>query len=115
MFESLSTLNSFDVTCGLAGLRFRVCCLSPTVLSRLNLFELIKKGIGAKLRCEQARFLEGKGSIELMFILRNIIEQSIKWQAPLHIDLGIWKQNMEDSGILSGIVDCKFHWIRIQH
>lgn len=30
MFESLSSLNRFDVICGLAGLRFRLRCLSPT-------------------------------------------------------------------------------------
>ena len=30
MFQWLSSENSFDIINGLAGLRIRVCCLSPT-------------------------------------------------------------------------------------
>ena len=50
MFESLSTLNSFNIISGLAGLRIRVCCLSPTVtlesLSSLMDMNVIVKNKG---------------------------------------------------------------------
>ena len=48
--------------------------------------ERIKEGIDTKLRCEQAGFRKGRGTTEQVFILRNIIEQSIEWQAPLYIN-----------------------------
>ena len=48
--------------------------------------ERIKEGIDPKLRCEQAVFRKGRGTTEQVFILRNIIEQSIEWQAPLYIN-----------------------------
>ena len=58
----------------------------PTkVLSRV-VIERIKEGIDAKLRCEHSGFRSGRGTIEEVFILRNIIEQSIEWQAPLYIN-----------------------------
>ena len=39
----------------------------------------IKDGTDAKLRNEQAGFRTGRGTIEQIFILKNIIEQSIEW------------------------------------
>ena len=48
--------------------------------------ERIKEGIDTKLRCEQAGFQKGRGTTEQVFGLRNIIEQSIEWQAPLYIN-----------------------------
>ena len=48
------------------------------VLGRV-VIERIKEGIDAKLRCEQAGFRTGRRTIEQVFILRNIIEQSIEW------------------------------------
>ena len=55
------------------------------VLGRV-VIERIKEGIDVKLRCEQAGFREGRGTIEQVFIVRKIIEQSIEWQAPLYIN-----------------------------
>ena len=55
------------------------------VLGRV-VIERIKEGIDTKLRCEQAGFRKGRGTTEQVFILRNIIEQSIEWQAPLYIN-----------------------------
>ena len=43
VFKSLSSLNSSDVICGLAGLRFRVHCLSPTLSKSMHRWwQLIK-------------------------------------------------------------------------
>ena len=55
------------------------------VLGRV-VIERIKEGIDTKLRYEQAGFRKGRGTTEQVFILRNIIEQSIEWQAPLYIN-----------------------------
>ena len=55
------------------------------VLGRV-VIERIKEGIDAKLRCDQAGFRKGRGTTEQVFILRNIIDRSIEWQAPLYIN-----------------------------
>ena len=38
------------------------------------------------LRQEQAGFRKGRGTIEQIYILRNIIEQSVEWQASLYVN-----------------------------
>ena len=38
-----------------------------------------------KLRQEQAGFRKGRGTTEQIFILRNIIEQCIEWNANLYV------------------------------
>ena len=50
------------------------------------LIERMRKGVDAKLRQEQAGFRKGRGTTEQIFILRNIIEQSIEWQTSLYIN-----------------------------
>ena len=43
----------------------------------------IRNAVGTKLRQEQAGFRRGREKIEQIFILRNIIELGIKWNANL--------------------------------
>ena len=45
--------------------------------------ERMRTGVESKLRKEQAGFRPGRGTTEQIFILRNIIEQSIEWQSSL--------------------------------
>ena len=44
------------------------------------------------LRQEQTGFRKGKGCVDQIFKLRNIIEQSIDWKTPLYIILLISKR-----------------------
>ena len=50
------------------------------------LINCIKDGVDKELRNEQAGFREGRSTVEQLFILRNIIEQSVEWQAGLYIN-----------------------------
>ena len=43
-----------------------------------------RTGVESKLRKEQAGFRPGRRTTEQIFILRNIIEQSIEWQSSLY-------------------------------
>ena len=45
----------------------------------------IKKGVDKKLRKEQAAFRSGRGTVEQIFILRNIIEQVVEWNANMYL------------------------------
>ena len=49
------------------------------------LIDRIRDGVNSKLRDEQAGFRSGRGTVEQIFILRNIIEQVVEWQATLYI------------------------------
>ena len=49
------------------------------------LIDRIRDGVNSKLRGEQAGFRSGRGTVEQIFIFRNIIEQVVKWQATLYI------------------------------
>ena len=46
----------------------------------------IRIGVESKLRREQAGFRPGRGTTDQIFILRNIIEQSIEWQSSLYVN-----------------------------
>ena len=50
------------------------------------LISRIKYGVDKELRNEQAGFREGRSTVQQLFILRNIIEQSVEWQAGLYIN-----------------------------
>ena len=51
-----------------------------TVINRLY------DGVNKRLRQEQAGFRKGRNTTEQIFTLRNIIEQSIEWQASLYVN-----------------------------
>ena len=50
------------------------------------LLDRINSALDTKLRPEQAGFRKGRGCIDQIFTLRNIIEQSIEWKAPLFLN-----------------------------
>jgi len=54
-------------------------------LMRKIVVDRIRIGVESKLRKEQAGFRPGRGTTEQIFILRNIIEQSIEWQSTLYV------------------------------
>lgn len=49
------------------------------------LIQRISDGIDVKLRKEQAGFRRGRSTIEQIFLLRNIVEQTIKWNSSLYV------------------------------
>ena len=48
------------------------------------IIERISRGVNKKLRKEQAGF-RSRSTIEQIFVLRNIVEQSVEWNASLYI------------------------------
>ena len=58
--------------------------VAAKVLGRM-IITRIQDGIDNKLRQEQACFKKGRGTTEQIFILRNIIEQCIEWNASLYV------------------------------
>ena len=55
------------------------------VISRIVITR-IRTGVDNRLRKEQAGFRKGRGIIEQIFILKNIIEQANEWQATLYLN-----------------------------
>ena len=55
------------------------------------LLNRIEEAIDVNLRQEQAGFRRGKGCMDQIFSLRNIIEQSTEWNAPLCSGFYDWK------------------------
>jgi len=49
------------------------------------LINRIRDGVDSKLRDEQAGFRRGRSTTEQIFVLRNIIEQVVEWQATLYV------------------------------
>ena len=45
----------------------------------------MKKGVDAQLRREQAGFRSGRSTLEHIFTLRNIIEQTVEWNSNLYV------------------------------
>ena len=54
------------------------------------LIDRIRDGVNSKLRDEEAGFRSGRGTVEHIFILRNIIEQVVEWQATLYCTSCLW-------------------------
>ncbi len=50
-----------------------------------ELIDRIRDGVDSTLRDEQAGFRRGRSTTEQIFILRNIIEQVVEWQATLYV------------------------------
>ena len=59
-------------------------CIPSKVFGRV-LIDRIKDRVNSKLRDEEAGFRSGRGTVEQIFILRNIVEQVVEWQATLYI------------------------------
>ena len=59
------------------------------------LINRIKDGVDKELRNEQAGFREGRNTAEQLFILRNIIEQSVEWQTGLYINFVDFKKGFD--------------------
>ena len=60
--------------------------LTPSKVLGNIIIERIKEVLDEKLRKEQAGFRSGRRTSDQIFILRNIIEQSVEWQAPLYLN-----------------------------
>ena len=58
--------------------------VAAKVLGRI-IITRIRDGVDSKLRQEQAGFRKGRGTVEQIFILRNIIEQSVEWNSNLYV------------------------------
>lgn len=55
----------------------------------------IRDAIEDKLRPKQAAYRRGRGTLEHVYILRNILEQSIERQAPLHISFKHFEEALD--------------------
>ena len=66
----------------------------------------IGNAVDTRLRQEQAGFRRGRGTVEQIFILRNIIEQVIEWNANLYVCFVDFEKAFDsiDRGILGGII-----------
>ena len=49
------------------------------------MIDRIRDGLEDRLSPEQAAYRRGRGTSEQIYILRNILEQSMEWQAPLYV------------------------------
>ena len=60
----------------------------PTASKLLGriLIDRLVTAVDEKLRLEQAGFRKGRGTIEQIYILRNIIEQSVEWQGSRYVN-----------------------------
>ena len=58
-------------------------CIPAKIMARI-IIKRLKQQVDARLRKEQAGFRKGRGTVEQIFTLRNIIEQSLEWNASLY-------------------------------
>ena len=88
----------------------------PSTVHGRVLIDRIRDGVNSKLRDEQVGFRRGRGTVDHIFILQNIIEQVVELQATLYITFvdfkkefdsvhqeSLWKI-MESYGILCKII-----------
>ena len=54
------------------------------VLSGITISRM-RDGVEAKLREERAAYVRGRGTTEHIFVVRNIIEQSLEWRTSLYV------------------------------
>lgn len=54
-------------------------------------------GVDEKLHQEQADFRLGRGPMEQIFTLGNILEQCMKWQAPIHVNFVDFRKAFDSS------------------
>ena len=76
--------------------------VAAKVLGRI-IITRIRDGIDDKLRQEQAGFRKGRSTTEQIFILRNIIEQCIEWNANLYVCFVDFEKAFDS-------VDCSVLW-----
>lgn len=67
---------------------WRGITLLPTISKVFTrvLLDRVKHQVDAQLRKEQAGFRPGRSCCDQIFVLRNIIEQSIEWQSSLYLN-----------------------------
>ena len=58
---------------------------TPSKVFAKTLINRIYTGVESKLRKEQAGFRRGRSTTEQIFILRNIVEQAIEWNATMYM------------------------------
>ena len=58
----------------------------PSKIFKRTVINRLYDGVNKRLRQEQAGFRKGRNTTEQIFTLRNIIEQSIEWQASLYVN-----------------------------
>ena len=73
-----------DLTCAGNWRGITLLCLPAKIMGKI-IIRRLKVQVDAKLRREQAGFRPGRGTREQTFTLRNIIEQSLEWNASLYL------------------------------
>ena len=73
-----------DLTCAGNWRGITLLCLPAKIMGKV-IIRRLKDQVDAKLRREQAGFRSGRGTREQTFTLRNIIEQSLEWNASLYL------------------------------
>ena len=73
-----------DLTCAGNWRGITLLCIPAKIMAKIVIRRL-RDQVDAKLRREQAGFRPGRGTREQTFTLRNIIEQSLEWNASLYL------------------------------
>lgn len=73
-----------DLTCAGNWRGITLLCLPAKIMGKI-IIRRLRDQVDAKLRREQAGFRAGRGTREQTFTLRNIIEQSLEWNASLYL------------------------------
>ena len=73
-----------DLTCAGNWRGITLLCIPAKIMGKV-IIRRLRDQVDAKLRKEQAAFRPGRGTRELTFTLRNIIEQSLEWNASLYM------------------------------